>query len=100
MAKHYGYLRHTDGITFDRARLLHDAKQRALGLSRAGYHHPAPRSYKLPGESGIATIKMLVGSMMAAGETATIGMKPMAKTVLRTGPKRGDLMMMLWKKEQ
>ena len=68
MAKHYGSLRHTDGITFDRARLLHDAKQRALGLSRAGYHPPAPRSYKLPGESGIATIKMLVGSMMAAGQ--------------------------------
>lgn len=68
MAKHYGYLRHTDGITFDRARLLHDAKQRALGLARAGYHPPAPRSYKLPGESGVATIKMLIGSMIAAGQ--------------------------------
>lgn len=68
MAKHYGYLRHTDGITFDRARLLHDAKNRALGLARAGYHPPAPRSYKLPGESGVATIKMLIGSMIAAGQ--------------------------------
>ena len=68
MAKHYGYFRHTDGITFDRARLLHDAKQRALGMARSGYHPPAPRSYKLPGESGIATIKMLIGSMIAAGQ--------------------------------
>jgi len=40
------------------------------------------------------------GSMMAAGDTAAMKMKPKAKTVLRTGPKRGDLMMMLWKKEQ
>lgn len=68
MAKHYGYFRHTDGVSFDRARLLSDAKHRALGLARAGYHPPAPRSYKLPGESGVATIKMLIGSMIAAGQ--------------------------------
>jgi 3-hydroxyacyl-CoA dehydrogenase len=66
-AKELGFLRHTDGVTFDRARLLYDAKQRALGLARAGWHAPAPRAYKLPGESGIATLKMMVGSLIAGG---------------------------------
>ncbi len=69
-AKQLGYFRHTDGVTFDRARLLHDAKQRALGLARSGWHAPAPREYKLPGESGIATLKMMVLSLVAGGQAS------------------------------
>jgi 3-hydroxyacyl-CoA dehydrogenase len=63
-AKAFGYLRATDGVSFDRARQLFETKQRALGLS-AGYHPPAPRAYKLPGESGIATLQMLVNTLRA-----------------------------------
>ena len=31
----------------------------------AGYHPPAPRAYKLPGESGIATLQMMVNTLVA-----------------------------------
>nr|MBK7063862.1 3-hydroxyacyl-CoA dehydrogenase/enoyl-CoA hydratase family protein [Deltaproteobacteria bacterium] len=68
--KMLGFFRQTDGVTFDRARLLHDAKQRALGLARSGWHAPAPREYKLPGESGIATLKMMVLSLVQGGQAS------------------------------
>jgi len=64
-AKGFGYFRATDGVSFDRARQLHETKQRAVGLANAGYHPPVPRAYKLPGESGIATIKMMVNTLVA-----------------------------------
>ncbi len=64
-AKAFGYFRQSDGVSFDRARQLFEAKQRALGLAAAGYHPPAPRAYKLPGESGIATLQMLVSTLRA-----------------------------------
>lgn len=63
-AKAFGYFRGSDGVTFDRARLLHDAVQRAKGLAESGYHPPVPRAYKLPGESGVATLQMLVTTMI------------------------------------
>jgi 3-hydroxyacyl-CoA dehydrogenase len=66
-AKEFGYFRQTDGVSFDRARQLHEAKQRALGLARAGYHPPVPRAYRLPGESGIATLTMMVNTLVAGG---------------------------------
>ncbi len=69
-AKQLGFLRHTDGVTFDRARLLNDAKHRALGLARSGWHAPAPREYKLPGQNGIATLKMMVLSLVAGGQAS------------------------------
>ncbi len=64
-AKAFGYFRQTDGVSFDRARQLHETKQRALGLAHAGYHPQIPRAYKLPGESGIATLKMMVNTLVA-----------------------------------
>lgn len=67
MAQHKGYFRHTDGVSFDRARQLHEAKQRAIGLARAGYHPPIPRSHRLPGESGAATLRMMVDTLVAGG---------------------------------
>lgn len=67
MGKEYGYFRHTDGVTFDKARLAVDAKARAVGMARSGYHPPAPKAYKLPGESGVATISMMIDSMVAGG---------------------------------
>lgn len=67
MAKEYGYFRKTDGVTFDKARLVSEAKARALGLAESGYHPPAPRSHLLPGESGIATLGMMVDTLVAGG---------------------------------
>ncbi|MBI4511600.1 MAG: 3-hydroxyacyl-CoA dehydrogenase/enoyl-CoA hydratase family protein [Deltaproteobacteria bacterium] len=69
-AKAFGYFRNSDGVTFDKLRLLHDAKARAIGIAESGYHPPAPRSYVLPGESGIATFRMMVASLRQAGQAS------------------------------
>ena len=66
-AKELGYFRHSDGVSFDRARQLCEAKQRCVGMAGSGYHPPVPRAYKLPGDSGMATIDMLINSMVAGG---------------------------------
>lgn len=42
-AKRLGLLRAGDGVTMNRARLLSDAKARALALARGGYRPPRPR---------------------------------------------------------
>jgi len=56
-AKVFGYFQRSDGVSFDKARLLTEAKARAIGLAQSGWHPPAPRAYVLPGESGIATFR-------------------------------------------
>ena len=69
-AKALRYFRRTDGVSFDRARLLHDAKARALGLANSGHHPAIPRAYVLPGENGIATLKMMVHSLQQTGQAS------------------------------
>ena len=54
-------------MSFDRARQLWETKQRAIGLANSGYHPPAPRAYKLPGESGVATLRMMVNTLVHGG---------------------------------
>lgn len=66
-AKAFGYFRRTDGVSFDKARLVTEAKARAIGLAESGYHPPTPKSYVLPGESGIATLSMMVDTLVAGG---------------------------------
>ncbi|MBO6937386.1 MAG: 3-hydroxyacyl-CoA dehydrogenase [Deltaproteobacteria bacterium] len=66
-AQSFGYFRWTDGVSFDRARHLAEAKARVIGMAAAGYHPRAPRAYKLPGESGIATLKSVVDTMVDGG---------------------------------
>ncbi len=66
-AQAFGYFRKTDGISFDKARRVAEAKARAIGLAEAGYHPPTPRAFVLPGESGIATINMMVDTLVAGG---------------------------------
>jgi 3-hydroxyacyl-CoA dehydrogenase len=66
-AKAFGYFRKTDGVSFDRARQVVEAKARAIGLAESGYHAPAPKKYVLPGESGIATLSMMVDTLVAGG---------------------------------
>ena len=36
-------------------------------MANSGYHPAIPRAYRLPGDSGIATIGMLISSMVAGG---------------------------------
>ena len=69
-AQAYGYFRRNDGVTFDRARLVADAKARAIGLAESGWHPPPPRAYVLPGESGIATLGMMVRTLVDAGQAS------------------------------
>jgi 3-hydroxyacyl-CoA dehydrogenase len=69
-AKQLGYFRHTDGVSFDKARLLHDAKQRAIGLADSGFQRAVPKAYVLPGENGIATLKMMVGTLVQSGQAS------------------------------
>ncbi|HEY8039500.1 MAG TPA: enoyl-CoA hydratase/isomerase family protein, partial [Polyangiaceae bacterium] len=69
-AKAFGYLRRSDGVSFDRARLVTEAKARAIGLADAGWHPPAPRAHVLPGESGMATIRMMVSTLVEAGQAS------------------------------
>ena len=66
-AKAFGYFRKSDGVSFDRARQLTEAKARAIGMAESGYHPPIPRAYRLPGESGIATLGMMVDTLVAGG---------------------------------
>ena len=69
-AKAFGYFRQQDGVSFDRARLLSEAKGRAVGLAQSGWHSPSPRAYVLPGESGIATLRSVVGSLVDGGQAS------------------------------
>jgi 3-hydroxyacyl-CoA dehydrogenase len=66
-AKHFGYFRKTDGVSFDKSRILTEAKGRAVGLAESGYHPPAPRAFTLPGESGMATLSLAVDNLVAGG---------------------------------
>jgi 3-hydroxyacyl-CoA dehydrogenase len=70
MAQRLGYFRNTDGISFDRARQLYEGKQRVIGMAESGYHPPIPRAHRLPGESGIATMKMMIDSLVAGGHAS------------------------------
>jgi len=49
---------------------VHEAKMRAIGLAESGYHPPAPRTYVLPGENGIATLQMMVDTLVAGGHAS------------------------------
>ncbi len=66
-AKSFGYFRRADGVSFDKARQLTEAKGRCIGLAESGYHPPVPRAYTLPGESGMATLGMMVDTLKAGG---------------------------------
>jgi 3-hydroxyacyl-CoA dehydrogenase len=65
--KAFGYFRGSDGVSFDRARQLTEAKARVIGMAESGYHPRAPHAYTLPGESGIATLSMMVDTLVAGG---------------------------------
>lgn len=63
-ARSLGYLQDSDGITFNRERLLCDAKEHALELVRQGYSAPQLRSdIPAPGENMLSTLRMGVRLM-------------------------------------
>jgi len=66
-AKRLRYLMPTDGISLHRDYLLHEAKQRALGMARAGYRSPQPRIIKAAGIDAYKTISVNVWSMTEGG---------------------------------
>jgi 3-hydroxyacyl-CoA dehydrogenase len=61
------YLLPTDGITLNRDRLLFHAKNRALGMARAGYRPARPPMMRAAGVDAAETIAMRVWSMQEGG---------------------------------
>ncbi|MDX2149852.1 MAG: 3-hydroxyacyl-CoA dehydrogenase NAD-binding domain-containing protein [Bryobacteraceae bacterium] len=67
-ARKYGFLLGSDGVTMNRARVLTDAKARAMEFAGRGYVAPAPRTeIPAPGDNILATLKTGV-QMMREGE--------------------------------
>jgi 3-hydroxyacyl-CoA dehydrogenase len=63
-AQGLNFLRHSDGITVNRDRLVIDAKLRARAIADAGYTAPIARvDIPAPGESVLATLKLAVWTM-------------------------------------
>lgn len=55
-AKELRYFAPSDGITMNRERVISDAKNVVIHLSKMGYRPPLPFKFRLPGESAYATI--------------------------------------------
>lgn len=56
-ARENGFLAASDAVTMNRDLLIHDAKETVLGMARAGYHRPRPRTVRVAGEGGFAAFK-------------------------------------------
>ncbi len=65
-AKAMGFMRPGDEITFNRERLLADAKAKALSLAK-DYTPPEPIELTLPGPSGKTTLAFAVRDLLAKG---------------------------------
>ncbi|RTR13044.1 3-hydroxyacyl-CoA dehydrogenase/enoyl-CoA hydratase family protein [Azospirillum griseum] len=65
-AKELGFLRPSDGVTFNRDRLLADAKAAALALV-PGYSPPRPIELRLPGPTAALALRMGVDALHAVG---------------------------------
>src|SRR5690606_29453011 len=70
-AREAGFLKETDGISLNRDFLLNDAKERVLGMARAGFRPPRPPRFYLAGPSGAATIDMMLFDMELNGQVST-----------------------------
>ncbi len=66
-AQDIGYMRHSDGITMNRDRLLYDAKQKVLELAK-DYKAPEPYTYNLPGPTGRAALNLAVEGFRMLGK--------------------------------
>jgi 3-hydroxyacyl-CoA dehydrogenase len=66
-AKELGFLRPNDRITFNRDRLLADAKNKALELAE-NYRPPEPAKLVLPGPPGKAALLLMASELRAQGK--------------------------------
>lgn len=66
-AKRLRYLLPSDGITLHKDHHLYEAKQKALGMAKAGYRRPQPRIIKAAGIDAAKSIKMQVWGMVQGG---------------------------------
>jgi len=57
------FLRPFDKVEINRDQQLWTAKRMAIAMADEGYHPPMPKTYKLPGEEGLATLKMMLHNM-------------------------------------
>ncbi|MGE5768567.1 MAG: 3-hydroxyacyl-CoA dehydrogenase NAD-binding domain-containing protein, partial [Bacteroidota bacterium] len=87
-AKELGFLKATDRVTFNRERLLADAKKRALDLVE-GYQPPEPVELFLPGPSGKASLAYALRDLYAKGQATEHDMVVASALaeVLTGGPK-------------
>jgi 3-hydroxyacyl-CoA dehydrogenase len=69
-ARELGFLTAADGITANRDFLLSDAKEKVLGMAKAGFRPPRPARFRLPGPSGFATIDMMLYDMQCNGQVS------------------------------
>ncbi len=80
-ARTLGMLRPHDGITLNRDLLIHDAKQTALGMARAGYRRPRPLKFRLPGASGAAAFRWFLDGMKRGSQITEHEFKIASKLV-------------------
>ncbi|MGP4061379.1 3-hydroxyacyl-CoA dehydrogenase NAD-binding domain-containing protein [Halobacillus sp. H74] len=66
-AKENGYLDQMDAISANGDHLLHDAKQKVLGLARSGYTPPKRVKIPVVGEQGYATMMLGAKSLALSG---------------------------------
>ena len=66
-ARSMGFLGPHDGITMNRDRLLADAKRKVLDLSE-NYVPSAPRTYRLPGPTGLAGLNLALSDLALSGQ--------------------------------
>jgi 3-hydroxyacyl-CoA dehydrogenase len=72
-AKEMLFLRESDGITMNRDRLLHDAKQKALAMVE-GYAPPEAPEFRLPGPSGHVALNMAAEGFHKQGKATDYDM--------------------------
>jgi len=57
------FLRPIDKVEINREQQLCTAKRMAIGMAEEGYRPPLPKTFNLPGEEGLATLKMMLHNM-------------------------------------
>ncbi len=67
-AREAGFLQQDDIVTLNRDHVVHYAKERALGMARAGFRPPRPMKFSLPGRDGAATVDAMLYSMLHNGQ--------------------------------
>ena len=57
------FLRPFDKVEINRDQQLWTAKRMAIAMAEEGYRPPLPKAFRLPGEEGLATLKMMLHNM-------------------------------------